>query len=189
MLLTFPEDTQLELFCYDYRHQHCLYQAAITWTVFQLESTSVFKLHFLLGLPGQKASWGVCSDVLCHFCSGAWGFWPPLSDFIHCVSTLLWPKCDSISTENNHLSWFIGRPYLNPVPLFTLLSASCPHQGFKPQSFRNPYDIPRSHLLDQLSRMRRNLLNTSVCNLRGQDSGKSVCLPLPLLGLVMSAQC
>lgn len=45
-------------------------------------------------------------------------------------------------------------------------------QGLKPQSFRNPYDIPRSHLLDQLSRMRRNLLNTSVCNLRGQDSGR-----------------
>lgn len=47
-----------------------------------------------------------------------------------------------------------------------------PHQSLKPQTFRNPYDIPRSHLLDQLSRMRRNLLNTSVCNLRGQDSGK-----------------
>lgn len=46
-------------------------------------------------------------------------------------------------------------------------------QNLKPQTFRNPYDIPRSHLLDQLSRMRRNLLNTSVCNLRGQDSGKS----------------
>ena len=115
-------------------------------------------------------------------CLGAWGLWLPLSDFIHCVSTLLWPKCDSISTENNHLSWLMGQPYLNPVSLFALLSALCPHQGLKPQSFRNPYDIPRSHLLDQLSRMRRNLLNTSVCNLRGQDSGKSVCLPLSLFG-------
>lgn len=51
---------------------------------------------------------------------------------------------------------------------------SCPLQGLKPKSFRNPYDIPRSHLLDQLSRMRRNLLNTSVCTLRGQDSGRTL---------------
>uniref|UniRef100_A0A8D3D516 Integrator complex subunit 6 n=1 Tax=Scophthalmus maximus TaxID=52904 RepID=A0A8D3D516_SCOMX len=39
------------------------------------------------------------------------------------------------------------------------------NKGLKPQSFRNPYDIPRSHLLDQLSRMRRNLLNTGVYQL------------------------
>lgn len=48
-------------------------------------------------------------------------------------------------------------------------------QALKPQSFRNPYDIPRSQLLDQLSRMRRNLLNTGVCLLRGQDSGEHTC--------------
>uniref|UniRef100_A0A3Q3SQW9 Integrator complex subunit 6 n=1 Tax=Mastacembelus armatus TaxID=205130 RepID=A0A3Q3SQW9_9TELE len=43
------------------------------------------------------------------------------------------------------------------------------NKGLKPQSFRNPYDVPRSHLLDQLSRMRRNLLNTScaLLNLQG----------------------
>uniref|UniRef100_A0A671XUI9 Integrator complex subunit 6 n=1 Tax=Sparus aurata TaxID=8175 RepID=A0A671XUI9_SPAAU len=56
------------------------------------------------------------------------------------------------------------------------------NKGFKPQSFRNPYDIPRSHLLDQLSRMRRNLLNTSVCNLRGQDSDQLHSVPIAQMG-------
>uniref|UniRef100_A0A8C4F8Y8 Integrator complex subunit 6 n=1 Tax=Dicentrarchus labrax TaxID=13489 RepID=A0A8C4F8Y8_DICLA len=56
------------------------------------------------------------------------------------------------------------------------------NKGLKPQSFRNPYDIPRSHLLDQLSRMRRNLLNTSVCNLRGQDSDQLHSVPIAQMG-------
>lgn len=56
------------------------------------------------------------------------------------------------------------------------------NKGLKPQSFRNPYDIPRSHLLDQLSRMRRNLLNTSVCSLRGQDSDQLHSVPIAQMG-------
>uniref|UniRef100_A0A3P8RTI3 Integrator complex subunit 6 n=1 Tax=Amphiprion percula TaxID=161767 RepID=A0A3P8RTI3_AMPPE len=56
------------------------------------------------------------------------------------------------------------------------------NKGLKPQSFRNPYDIPRSHLLDQLSRMRRNLLNTSVCTLRGQDSDQFHSVPIAQMG-------
>uniref|UniRef100_A0A8C9YWV7 Integrator complex subunit 6 n=1 Tax=Sander lucioperca TaxID=283035 RepID=A0A8C9YWV7_SANLU len=56
------------------------------------------------------------------------------------------------------------------------------NKGLKPQSFRNPYDIPRSHLLDQLSRMRRNLLNTSVCTLRGQDSDQLHSVPIAQMG-------
>ncbi|KAJ3592536.1 hypothetical protein NHX12_007663 [Muraenolepis orangiensis] len=39
------------------------------------------------------------------------------------------------------------------------------NKSLKPQSLRNPYDIPRSQLLDQLSRMRRNLLHTSIYQL------------------------
>uniref|UniRef100_A0A674BIY9 Integrator complex subunit 6 n=1 Tax=Salmo trutta TaxID=8032 RepID=A0A674BIY9_SALTR len=35
------------------------------------------------------------------------------------------------------------------------------NKSLKPQGFRNAYDIPRMHLLDQLSRMRRNLLSTT----------------------------
>uniref|UniRef100_A0A3Q3IGN1 VWFA domain-containing protein n=1 Tax=Monopterus albus TaxID=43700 RepID=A0A3Q3IGN1_MONAL len=56
------------------------------------------------------------------------------------------------------------------------------NKGLKPQSFRNPYDIPRSHLLDQLTRMRRNLLNTTVCNLRGQDSDQLHSVPVAQMG-------
>ncbi|XP_028292643.1 integrator complex subunit 6 isoform X1 [Gouania willdenowi] len=56
------------------------------------------------------------------------------------------------------------------------------NKGLKPQSFRNPYDIPRSHLLDQLSRMRRNLFNTTVCALRGQDSDQLHSVPIAQMG-------
>ncbi|CAI5655342.1 integrator complex subunit 6 [Oreochromis niloticus] len=56
------------------------------------------------------------------------------------------------------------------------------NKSLKPQSFRNPYDIPRSHLLDQLSRMRRNLLNTSVCTLRGHDSDQLHSVPIAQMG-------
>ncbi|XP_077584703.1 integrator complex subunit 6 [Stigmatopora nigra] len=56
------------------------------------------------------------------------------------------------------------------------------NKGLKPQSFRNPYDIPRSHLLDQLSRMRRNLLNTTVCTLRGCDADQLHSVPIGQMG-------
>ncbi|XP_056145444.1 integrator complex subunit 6 [Lampris incognitus] len=56
------------------------------------------------------------------------------------------------------------------------------NKNLKPQSLRNPYDIPRSHLLDQLSRMRRNLLNTSVCSLRGQDPDQLHSVPIAQMG-------
>ncbi|KAL6100342.1 ints6 [Pungitius sinensis] len=56
------------------------------------------------------------------------------------------------------------------------------NKDLKPQSFRNPYDIPRSHLLDQLSRMRRNLLNTGVCSLRGHDSDQLHSVPIAQMG-------
>lgn len=44
-------------------------------------------------------------------------------------------------------------------------------QDLKPQAFRNAYDIPRRSLLDQLTRMRTNLLKTHKFIL-GQDEGK-----------------
>ncbi|KAM3861732.1 integrator complex subunit 6 [Diretmus argenteus] len=56
------------------------------------------------------------------------------------------------------------------------------NKSLKPQSFRNPYDIPRSHLLDQLSRMRRNLLNTTACSLRGQDPDQLHSVPIAQMG-------
>lgn len=47
-------------------------------------------------------------------------------------------------------------------------------QDVKPQAYRNAYDIPRRNLLDQLTRMRSNLLRTSLKLIRGQDEGKSI---------------
>uniref|UniRef100_A0A8B9GXJ3 Integrator complex subunit 6 n=1 Tax=Astyanax mexicanus TaxID=7994 RepID=A0A8B9GXJ3_ASTMX len=56
------------------------------------------------------------------------------------------------------------------------------NKALKPQGLRNPYDIPREHLLDQLSRMRRNLLNASVCILRGQDQDQIHSVPIAQMG-------
>ncbi|KAK7938469.1 hypothetical protein WMY93_001795 [Mugilogobius chulae] len=56
------------------------------------------------------------------------------------------------------------------------------NKSLKPQSFRNPYDIPRSHLLDQLSRMRRNILKTNVCTLKGHDSDQLHSVPIAQMG-------
>ncbi|XP_062862367.1 integrator complex subunit 6 [Trichomycterus rosablanca] len=56
------------------------------------------------------------------------------------------------------------------------------NKALKPQSLRNPYDIPRMHLLDQLSRMRRNLLNTSLCALKGQDQDQLHSVPIAQMG-------
>lgn len=44
-------------------------------------------------------------------------------------------------------------------------------QDLKPQAYRNAYDIPRRNLLDQVTRMRSNLLRTSQKLIRGQDEG------------------
>ncbi|XP_073711249.1 integrator complex subunit 6 isoform X2 [Misgurnus anguillicaudatus] len=54
--------------------------------------------------------------------------------------------------------------------------------ALKPQALRNPYDIPRAHLLDQLSRMRRNLLHTNVCILKGQDQDQLHSVPIAQMG-------
>ncbi|TSQ01588.1 Integrator complex subunit 6 [Bagarius yarrelli] len=56
------------------------------------------------------------------------------------------------------------------------------NKALKPQGLRNPYDIPRNQLLDQLSRMRRNLLNTSMCVLKGQDPDQLHSVPIAQMG-------
>ncbi|KAM9485991.1 integrator complex subunit 6 [Clarias gariepinus] len=56
------------------------------------------------------------------------------------------------------------------------------NKALRPQSLRNPYDVPRTQLLDQLSRMRRNLLNTSVCLLKGQDQDQLHSVPIAQMG-------
>ncbi|XP_078288204.1 integrator complex subunit 6-like [Rhinoraja longicauda] len=47
------------------------------------------------------------------------------------------------------------------------------NKDVKPQTYRNAYDIPRRSLLDQLTRMRSNLLKTTQKLIQGQDEGGS----------------
>uniref|UniRef100_A0A6Q2YXX6 VWFA domain-containing protein n=1 Tax=Esox lucius TaxID=8010 RepID=A0A6Q2YXX6_ESOLU len=56
------------------------------------------------------------------------------------------------------------------------------NKSLKHQGFRNAYDIPRMHLLDQLSRMRRNLLSANICRLRGQDPDQLHSVPIAQMG-------
>lgn len=54
--------------------------------------------------------------------------------------------------------------------LFETCAFSHP-QDVKPQAYRNAFDISRRNLLDQLTRMRTNLLRTTQRLIRGQDEG------------------
>ncbi|KAF7650397.1 hypothetical protein LDENG_00126520, partial [Lucifuga dentata] len=52
----------------------------------------------------------------------------------------------------------------------------------KPQAYRNAYDIPRRNLLDQLTRMRSNLLRKSQKLIRGQDEDYLHSIPVAQMG-------
>ncbi|XP_054647289.1 integrator complex subunit 6 isoform X1 [Dunckerocampus dactyliophorus] len=56
------------------------------------------------------------------------------------------------------------------------------NKDVKPQSYRNAYDIPRRNLLDQLTRMRSNLLRTSQKLIRGQDEDYLHSIPVAQMG-------
>ncbi|XP_061581811.1 integrator complex subunit 6 [Cololabis saira] len=56
------------------------------------------------------------------------------------------------------------------------------NKDVKPQAYRNAYDIPRRNLLDQLSRMRLNLLRTSLKLIRGQDEDSLHSVPVAQMG-------
>ena len=60
---------------------------------------------------------------------------------------------------------------LNELNSFSL---AVPDASFKPQTYKNAFDIPRSHLLDQVMRMRANFLHTSTMGTRLQDEGKAL---------------
>ncbi|KAL0985605.1 hypothetical protein UPYG_G00159340 [Umbra pygmaea] len=70
---------------------------------------------------------------------------------------------------------------LNPKE-FSGFQLATLNKGLRPQGLRNAYDIPRMHLLDQLSRMRRNLLSTNICLLRGQDPDQLHTVPIAQMG-------
>ncbi|XP_031800282.1 integrator complex subunit 6 isoform X2 [Sarcophilus harrisii] len=63
-------------------------------------------------------------------------------------------------------------------PTFEL---AIPKKGVKPHLYKNPFDIPRSCLLDQLTRMRANLLNTFT-NVVGQNEDSSHSIPIMQMG-------
>ncbi|XP_052801823.1 integrator complex subunit 6-like [Mya arenaria] len=44
---------------------------------------------------------------------------------------------------------------------YNTFTIAVPDKDIKPQQFRNPYDIPRQNLLDQIARMRTNFLQTA----------------------------
>uniref|UniRef100_A0A3B3ZIM0 VWFA domain-containing protein n=1 Tax=Periophthalmus magnuspinnatus TaxID=409849 RepID=A0A3B3ZIM0_9GOBI len=56
------------------------------------------------------------------------------------------------------------------------------NKDVKPQAYRNAYDIPRRNLLDQLTRMRSNLLRTSQKLIRGQDEDYLHTIPVAQMG-------
>ncbi|XP_006881953.1 PREDICTED: protein DDX26B-like [Elephantulus edwardii] len=55
------------------------------------------------------------------------------------------------------------------------------NKDLKPQTYRNAYDIPRSGLLDQLTRMRSNLLKTHK-SIVGQDEDSLHSVPVAQMG-------
>lgn len=52
----------------------------------------------------------------------------------------------------------------------------------KTQSYRNPFDIPRKILLDQIARMRSNYLHTSIVQTRLQDEDQLHNMPVSQMG-------
>ncbi|KAJ8407188.1 hypothetical protein AAFF_G00288640 [Aldrovandia affinis] len=56
------------------------------------------------------------------------------------------------------------------------------NKDMKPQAYRNAYDIPRRNLLDQLTRMRSNLLRTTQKLIRGQDEDYLHSIPMAQMG-------
>uniref|UniRef100_A0A4W4HR53 VWFA domain-containing protein n=1 Tax=Electrophorus electricus TaxID=8005 RepID=A0A4W4HR53_ELEEL len=52
----------------------------------------------------------------------------------------------------------------------------------KPQPYRNAYDIPRQNVLDQVTRMRSNLLRTTQKHIRGQDEDYLHSIPVGQMG-------
>ncbi|KAJ8383614.1 hypothetical protein AAFF_G00216870 [Aldrovandia affinis] len=70
---------------------------------------------------------------------------------------------------------------LNPKEFASFHLATL-NKSMKPQSFRNAYDIPRRHLLEQLSRMRKNLLRVTGSFLRDQDEDQLHSVPIAQMG-------
>lgn len=68
---------------------------------------------------------------------------------------------------------------LNEYNGFTL---AVPDKDVTPQTYRNPYDIPRKQLLDQLAKMRANFLQPHPEGLRMKDSDQIHSIPVQEMG-------
>ncbi|KAL5005014.1 hypothetical protein ScPMuIL_018470 [Solemya velum] len=55
-------------------------------------------------------------------------------------------------------------------------------KDIKPQYFRNPYDVPREGLLDQIARMRTNFLQSSFSNTKLVDEDQLHSIPVQQMG-------
>ena len=62
------------------------------------------------------------------------------------------------------------RDQLSEFPGFAL---TLKEREVRPQNLRNPFDIPRSALLDQVARMRANFLQPSLAHTKLHDDGKN----------------
>ncbi|CAK6974158.1 integrator complex subunit 6 [Scomber scombrus] len=84
------------------------------------------------------------------------------------------------------LQGITGEGPLRPVDMnfkeFAGFQIALLNKDLKPQAYRNAYDIPRRNLLDQLTRMRSNLLRTSQKLIRGQDEDYLHSIPVAQMG-------
>nr|XP_020451216.1 integrator complex subunit 6-like [Monopterus albus] len=84
------------------------------------------------------------------------------------------------------LQGITGEGPLRPVDInfkeFAGFQIALLNKDVKPQAYRNAYDIPRRNLLDQLTRMRSNLLRRSQKLIRGQDEDYLHSIPVAQMG-------
>ncbi|KAK2903852.1 integrator complex subunit 6 [Channa argus] len=84
------------------------------------------------------------------------------------------------------LQGITGEVPLRPVDInfkeFAGFQIALLNKDVKPQAYRNAYDIPRRNLLDQVTRMRSNLLRTSQKLIRGQDEDYLHSIPVAQMG-------
>ncbi|XP_038631204.1 integrator complex subunit 6 isoform X2 [Scyliorhinus canicula] len=84
------------------------------------------------------------------------------------------------------LQGITGEAPLRPMELsmkeFAGFQIAILSKDVKPQTYRNAYDIPRRSLLDQLTRMRSNLLKRTQKLIRGQDEDYLHSIPVAQMG-------
>ncbi|KAK3590010.1 hypothetical protein CHS0354_035043 [Potamilus streckersoni] len=65
---------------------------------------------------------------------------------------------------------------------FNTFTVAVPDKDIRPQPFRNPYDITRKNLLDQIARMRTNFLQTAFNATKLHDEDQIHSVPIQQMG-------